>query len=147
MLREFRTFIARGNVIDLAVGIIIGAAFSTVVKSLVDDVVMPPIGMITRGVDFSNLFLDLSGGQYASLADAKRAGAATINYGLFLNNVISFVIVAFCVFAIVQAYERLKRRDDAKPPEPTERDCPYCRMRIPRAAVRCAHCTSELQPA
>jgi large conductance mechanosensitive channel len=147
MLKEFRSFIARGNVIDLAVGIVIGAAFGTVVRSLVDDIVMPPIGMITRGVDFSNLFLDLSGGQYASLAEAKRAGAATINYGLFLNNVISFVIVAFCVFAIVQAYERLKRRDDAKPPESTERDCPYCRMRIPRAAVRCAHCTSELQPA
>jgi large conductance mechanosensitive channel len=142
MLKEFRSFIARGNVIDLAVGIIIGAAFGTVVKSMVDDIVMPPIGMLTRGVDFSNLFIDLAGGQHASLAAAKQAGAPTVNYGVFLNNLISFLIVAFCVFLIVQGYERLRARDVA--PEPTQRDCPYCRMRIPKPAVRCAHCTSEL---
>jgi large conductance mechanosensitive channel len=147
MLKEFRSFIARGNVIDLAVGIISGAPFSSVVKSLVDDLVMPPIGVVARGVDFSNLFLDLSGGQYTSLAQAKQAGAATVNYGVFLNQIISFLIVAFCVFLIVQAYERLRLRDQAKPPEPSERECPYCRMRIPRAAVRCAHCTSNLAPA
>lgn len=144
MLQEFRKFVARGNVIDLAVGIVIGAAFTTVVKSFVDDILMPPIGRITGGVDFSNLFINLSEGSYSSLAEAREAGAATINYGLFLNNVISFLIVAFAVFLLVQSYSRLRTLEEAAPPAPTEKECPFCRMRIPREASRCGHCTSEL---
>jgi large conductance mechanosensitive channel len=147
MLQEFRRFIARGNVIDLAVGIVIGSAFTAVVRSLVDDVLMPPIGVITGGVDFSNLFIDLSGGAHASLAQAKQAGAATLNYGLFLNSIVSFTIVAGAVFALVQGYERLRASSRDAAPEPSERDCPHCCMRVPRAARRCAHCTSELLPA
>lgn len=144
MLQEFRKFIIRGNVIDLAVGIVIGAAFTTVVKSFVDDILMPPIGRITGGVDFSNLFLNLSGEEYASLAEAKEAGAATINYGLFLNNVIAFVIVAFAVFLLVLSYHRMRTMEEAAPPSASEKDCPFCRMRIPREASRCGHCTSEV---
>jgi large conductance mechanosensitive channel len=144
MLAQFREFIARGNVIDLAVGIIIGSAFTSVVKSLVDDIVMPPIGVVTGGVDFSNLFLNLSPDAYTSLADAKKAGAATVNYGVFLNNVVSFLIVAFCVFLLVQSYQKLRLRTEAAPPPPSERDCQYCKMRVPVAAVRCGHCTSDL---
>ena len=144
MLSEFRKFVVRGNVIDLAVGIVIGAAFTTVVKSFVDDILMPPIGRVTGGVDFSNLFIDLSPGNYTSLAEAKEAGAATINYGLFLNNVIAFVIVAFAVFLLVRSYDRFRTLDEAEPPGALEKDCPFCRMRIPREAVRCGHCTSEL---
>ena len=144
MLSEFRKFIVRGNVIDLAVGIVIGAAFTTVVKSFVDDILMPPIGRITGGVDFSNLFIDLSRGGYATLAEAREAGAATINYGLFLNNVIAFLIVAFAVFLLVRAYDRLRTLEEAAPPATTEKECPFCVMRIPRDATRCGHCTSEL---
>jgi large conductance mechanosensitive channel len=146
VLAKFREFVARGNVIDLAVGIIIGSAFTSVVKSLVDDIVMPPIGVVTGGVDFSNLFLNLSSEPYASLADAKKAGAATVNYGVFLNNVVSFLIVAFCVFLMVQSYQKLRERYDSAPPapSPSERDCQYCKMRVPIAAVRCGHCTSDL---
>jgi large conductance mechanosensitive channel len=149
MWNEFRKFIARGNVLDMAVGIIIGAAFTTVVKSLVDDIIMPPIGRLTGGVDFSNLFINLSGGEFASLADAKAAGAATINYGLFLNNVISFLIVAFAVFLLVRAYNRLietvtRKNAEEAPPPPSEKECPYCRYKIPVAATRCGHCTSEI---
>jgi large conductance mechanosensitive channel len=147
VIKQFREFIARGNVIDLAVGIIIGSAFTSVVKSLVDDLIMPPIGVVTGGVDFSNLFINLSGGSYASVAAAKQAGAATLNYGLFLNNVVSFLIVAITVFVLVQGAQKLRTRQQEAPPEPTERDCPYCRMRVPRAAVRCAYCTSELTAA
>jgi large conductance mechanosensitive channel len=147
VLGEFQKFIARGNVIDLAVGIVIGSAFTGIVRSLVDDVLMPPIGVLTGGVDFSNLFIDLSGGDYGSVAEAKQAGAATINYGIFLNSVISFLIVSVAVFALVQAHQRLRARSEAAAPEPSERDCPHCCMRVPRAARRCAHCTSELQPA
>ena len=147
MISEFRNFIARGNVIDLAVGIVIGAAFTTVVKSFVDDVLMPPIGRITGGVDFSNLYLNLSPGEYASLAEAREAGAATLNYGLFLNNVIAFLIVAFAVFLLVRSYDRFRTLEEAAPPAPTEKDCPYCMMRIPKDAVRCGHCTSRLSGA
>lgn len=135
----------------MAVGIIVGAAFTTVVKSLVDDIIMPPIGRLTGGVDFSNLYLNLSGGEFASLADAKAAGAATINYGLFLNNVISFLIVAFVVFLLVRAYNRLMEtvvqrggEEEEASPAPAEKECPYCRYKIPVAATRCGHCTSEL---
>jgi large conductance mechanosensitive channel len=140
-MEEFRKFIARGNVIDLAVGLVIGAAFATVVKSFVDDVLMPPIGLMMGGVDFSNLFVTLSSGQYASLAEAKTAGAATINYGLFINNVISFLIVAFAVFLVVRAYNRMHMPETVVP---TEGACPFCQIPIPLAATRCGHCTSQL---
>jgi large conductance mechanosensitive channel len=144
---DFRTFVSRGNVMDLAVGIVIGAAFTTVVKSFVDDILMPPIGMLTGGVDFADLYVNLSGGRYASLEEAKAAGAATVNYGVFLNNVIAFLIVALAVFLIVQAYNRMRVDTDAGPAEPTDRECPFCRFKVPLAASRCAHCTSELVPA
>lgn len=144
MLKEFQKFIARGNVIDLAVGIVIGAAFTSVVNSFVNDLLMPPIGRITGGVDFGNLFINLSGGEFETLADAQAAGAATINYGLFINNLISFLIVGWAVFMIVQAYNRIRTLEEAAPPAPTEKDCPHCAMRIPLAATRCGHCTSAL---
>ena len=144
---DFRTFVSRGSVVDLAVGIVIGAAFTTVVKSFVDDILMPPIGMLTGGVDFADLYLDLSGGGYASLEEAKAAGAATVNYGVFLNNLIAFLIVALAVFLVVQAYNRMRVDTDAGPAEPTDRECPFCRFKVPLAASRCAHCTSDLPPA
>lgn len=147
MLQEFRKFIARGNVIDLAVGIVIGAAFTSVVNSFVNDLLMPPIGRITGGVDFGNLFINLSGGEYATLAEAQEAGAATLNYGLFLNALISFLIVAFAVFLLVQSYNRIRTLEEAAPPAPTEKDCIYCMMRIPKDATRCGHCTSDLTAA
>ena len=144
MFHEFRKFIARGNVIDLAVGIVIGAAFTTVVKSLVDDILMPPIGRLTGGVDFTNLFVSLDGKEYPSLEAAKAAGAATVNYGLFINNIIAFLIVSFAVFLLVKAYERMRRQEDAAP---TQKDCPFCAEKIALAARRCPHCTSLLTPA
>ena len=146
MLKDFKEFIMRGNVIDMAVGIIIGAAFSTIVKSLVDDVIMPPIGLLLGKVDFSNLFLVIregkTAGAYATLAAAKAAGAVTINYGQFINTVISFLIVAFAVFMLIRAVNRLRKET---PPEPDTRECPYCLSMIPVKAIRCAHCTSELK--
>jgi large conductance mechanosensitive channel len=150
MLKEFKAFALRGNVLDLAVGIIIGGAFGTIVKSLVDDVIMPPIGLALGNVDFSNLFILLKPGvkaapPYASLADAQAAGAVTINYGSFINNVVTFLIVAFAVFLVVRAANRLKPHDAAA--APATRDCPYCRMAIPVAASRCPHCTSDLKAA
>ena len=144
MFQEFKTFITRGNVIDLAVGIVIGAAFTSVVSSFVDDILMPPIGRITGGVDFTELYVNLSGGEYESLAAAREAGAATVNYGIFLNSVISFLIVAFAVFMLVQAYNRMRTLEESAPPAPTEKECAYCKMRIPKDAVRCGHCTSDL---
>ncbi|MDP3063038.1 MAG: large-conductance mechanosensitive channel protein MscL [Chloroflexota bacterium] len=147
-LREFREFTVRGNVIDMAVGIIIGAAFGTIVKSLVSDVIMPPIGLALGGVDFANLFVVLKDGKipgpYAALTDAQAAGAVSINYGAFLNTVISFVIVAFAVFILVRYMNKLKRRSEAPPPTPTQKQCPYCLSNIPIKAIRCAYCTSEL---
>lgn len=146
MLDEFRKFIARGNFFDLAVGIAIGAAFSTVVNSLVKDVLMPPIGLLTRGVDFSELYINLSGEEYASLARATEAGAATINYGVFVNNVISFLVVAGVLFLLVRQYNRVRdryRREPA-PAAPDEKTCPRCRMTVPVDATRCPHCTSDL---
>lgn len=150
MLKEFKAFALRGNVLDLAVGIIIGGAFGTIVKSLVDDVIMPPIGLALGNVDFSNLFILLKPGvkaapPYASLADAQAAGAVTINYGSFINNVVIFLIVAFAVFLVVRAANRLKPQEAAA--APATRDCPYCRMAIPVAASRCPHCTSDLKAA
>jgi large conductance mechanosensitive channel len=140
-VEEFRKFIARGNVIDLAVGLVIGAAFATVVGSFVEDILMPPVGLALGGVDFSNLFITLSAGSYGTLAEAREAGAATLNYGLFLNNVITFLIVAFAVYLVVRAYNRMRMPETVAP---TEAACPFCRMPIPLAATRCGHCTSQL---
>ncbi|MFL5538052.1 MAG: large conductance mechanosensitive channel protein MscL [Longimicrobiaceae bacterium] len=146
MLSGFRKFIAQGNVIDLAVGIVIGAAFGTVVKSFVDDILMPPIGRALGGVDFKDLFLSLDGKHYPSLAAAKEAGAATVNYGVFINNVLAFLIVAFAVYLVVQAYDRMRTKEIAAP-APEVRNCPFCTEPIALAATRCPHCTSELAPA
>ena len=142
MLKEFREFIARGNVIDMAVGIIIGAAFGKIVSSMVQDVVMPPIGKLMGNVDFSDLFINLSSGSYNSLAEAKAAGAATINYGLFINTVLDFVIVAFAIFMLIRTMNKLKRKEEPAPA--TTRECPECLSAIPLKAKRCAHCTSPV---
>jgi large conductance mechanosensitive channel len=151
MFQEFKDFAMRGNVVDMAVGIIIGAAFGTIVKSLVDDVVMPPIGLLLGNVDFVNLFILLKqgapAGPYASLADARAAGAVTMNYGVFINTVISFLIVALVVFLIVRSMNRMQRQAEAPPAAPTTKDCPYCLSAIPIEASRCAYCTSELPAA
>jgi large conductance mechanosensitive channel len=148
MLKEFKEFALRGNVVDMAVGVIIGAAFGTIVKSLVDDVIMPPIGLLLGGVDFTNFFALLKAGSpagpYASLADAQAAGAVTINYGVFINSVISFLIVAFVIFFLIRAINQLQKEEEAPPAEPTTKECPYCLSTIPIKATRCAHCTSEL---
>jgi len=146
MLKEFKEFAMRGNVVDMAVGIIIGAAFGAIVKSLVSDIMMPPIGMILGNVDFSNLFLVLkdgtAAGPYLSLTEAQKVGAVTINYGLFLNAVISFVIVAFAVFFLIRNINRLRKEEPEA--EPNTKDCPFCFSVIPLKATRCPHCTSEL---
>ena len=151
MLKEFKTFALRGNVIDMAVGIIIGAAFGTIVKSLVDDVIMPPIGLLLGGVDFANLFILLRSGTpatpYASLADAKAAGAVTMNYGVFINAIIGFLIVAFVIFLLIRSINRMTREQEAPAAAPTTKECPYCLSVIPIKAARCAHCTSELPAA
>jgi len=148
MLKEFKEFALRGNVVDMAVGIIIGAAFGTIVNSLVKDVIMPPIGLLLGGLDFANFFLLLKGGSpagpYASLADAQKAGAVTINYGVFINAVVSFLIVAFVIFLLIRSVNRMKREEEAPPAEPTTKECPYCLSTIPIKATRCPHCTSEL---
>jgi large conductance mechanosensitive channel len=150
MLKEFKEFAMRGNVVDMAVGIIIGAAFGTIVNSLVTDVIMPPIGLLLGNIDFSNLFLVLKQGSkaaspYESLAAAKAAGAVSINYGFFINTVISFLIVAFAVFLLIRGINQLKRKETTLAPVPTTKDCPYCLSTIPIKATRCGHCTSELK--
>jgi len=146
MWKEFRDFAIRGNVIDLAIGIVIGAAFGKIVTSFVSDVLMPPLGLLLGRVDFSNLFINLSSQHYQTLAEAKQAGAATLNYGLFINTIIDFVIVAFAIFLLVQQVNRLTRR--AKAVEaPTTKPCPYCATEIPLPATRCPHCTSQLDAA
>jgi len=147
MLNEFKQFAMRGNVVDMAVGIIIGAAFGSIVKSLVDDLIMPPIGMLLGNVDFSNLYVVLKEGiaaaaPYASLAEAKKAGAVTLNYGVFINAVVSFTIVAFAVFILVRAINRM--RVSELPVEPATKECPHCCSAVPLKATRCPHCTSEL---
>ncbi len=144
MFNDFRAFMARGNVMDLAVGVIIGAAFATVVKSFVDDILMPPIGMATDGVNFTEMYFNLGPGDFASRAAAVEAGAPIVSYGLFINNVITFLITGFAVFLLVLSYTRLRDRNDDLPPAPTEKDCPFCRTRIHLDAVRCPACTSEL---
>lgn len=142
MLKEFKEFISRGNVIDLATAVVIGAAFGKIVDSFVKDIIMPPIGMILGKVDFSNLFITLGRTDYQSLAEAQAAGAATINYGLFLNQVISFIIVAFAIFVMIKQLDRFRRVSE--PAAPTTAECPHCIMAIPIGAKRCPHCTSAL---
>jgi len=150
MLKEFREFAMRGNVVDMAVGIIIGAAFGTIVSSLVNDVIMPPIGLLLGNVDFSNLFVVLKDGaapgSYASLAAAKAAGAVSLNVGVFINAVINFVIVAFAVFLLIRSINKLRKAPAPAPAEPATKTCPHCLSTIPIKATRCAFCTSELKP-
>lgn len=143
MFKGFREFIMRGNVLDLAVAVIIGAAFGKIVTSLVNDILMPPLGLALKNVDFSNLFIDLSGGHPATLAAAKAAGDATINYGIFLNNVIDFLIVAFAIYLLIRAANKMKHAP--APPPPNTKDCPFCHTSIPLAASRCPNCTSQLE--
>ena len=149
MLKEFKEFAMRGNVLDMAVGIIIGAAFGTIVNSFVADVIMPPIGLLLGNIDFSNLFAVLKEGKvagpYASLAAAKEAGAVSINYGFFINTVITFLIVAFAVFLLIRNVNKFVQQQKALPPVPTTKDCTYCLSTIPIKATRCGHCTSELK--
>ncbi len=149
MLKEFKEFAMRGNVVDMAVGIIIGAAFGTIVNSLVQDLIMPPIGLLLGNIDFSNFFAVLKEGKvagpYASVAAAKAAGAVTMNYGVFISTIISFFIVAFAVFLLVRTINRLKRQGEAPPPVPTTKECTYCFSKIPIQATRCPNCTSELK--
>jgi large conductance mechanosensitive channel len=149
MFKEFKEFAMRGNVVDMAVGIIIGAAFGTIVSSLVADIIMPPIGLLLGNVDFSNLFAVLregkAAGPYASLAIAKAAGAVTLNYGVFINTIISFLIVAFAVFLMIRSLNKLKRQQEAPAAAPTTKECPFCISAIPIKASRCPHCTSELK--
>ncbi len=144
MLKEFKEFALRGNVLDMAIGIIIGVAFGAIVNSLVNDLLMPPIGLLLGKIDFSNLFVNLSGAPVASLAQAKGSGAAVIAYGAFINTVINFIIVAFVIFLLVRQINRLRRKPEVAPPAQTTRDCPYCLSNIPIKATRCPHCTSEL---
>jgi large conductance mechanosensitive channel len=142
MLKEFKEFVMRGNVLDMAVGIIIGVAFGKIITSFVNDVLMPPLGLLLGKVDFSNLFLNISGKDYPTLAAAKAAGAATINYGVFLNTVLDFLLVALAVFLLIKQVNRLKGAP--APVEPTTKDCPYCLSPMAIKAVRCPHCTSQL---
>ena len=143
MLREFKEFIMRGNVVDLAVAVVIGAAFGKIVTSFVEDVLMPPIGLLLGGVDFSDLFINLTGKDYASVAAAKAAGAATLNYGIFFNTIINFLIIAFAIFLLIKQINRFQK--PAPAPAPATKDCPRCLSAIPVKATRCPHCTSELQ--
>jgi large conductance mechanosensitive channel len=149
MFKDFKEFVMRGSVVDMAIGIVIGAAFGAIVKSFVDDVLMPPIGLLLGNVDFSNLFITLkegakAAGPYASLAAAKAAGAVTLNLGIFINTIISFIIIAFAVFLVIKAINRMKREEEAPAAAPTTKECPYCLSAIPLKASRCPHCTSEL---
>lgn len=148
MLKEFKAFVMRGNVVDLAVGVIIGGAFGSIVNSLVNDILMPPIGLLLGNVDFSNLFLVIKTGSpavpYATLADAQAAGAVTLNYGIFINSLVSFLIVAFSVFLLIRGINRLQPKPVEAPPVPSTKSCPYCATEIPIKATRCPHCTSDI---
>ena len=143
MIKEFKDFIMRGSVLDLAIGVIIGGAFGKIIASLVSDLLLPPIGMLLGKVDFSNLFINMSGGSYASLADAQKAGAATLNYGLFINNVINFLIIALVIFIVIKQVNRFTRPALA-PATPTTKECLFCYSNIPIKATRCPNCTSQL---
>ena len=149
MFKDFKEFAMRGNVVDMAVGIVFGAAFGTIVKSFVDDVLMPPIGLLLGNVDFANLFTVLkegtkAAGPYASLAAAKAAGAVTLNWGTFINTIISFIIIAFAVFLVIKGINRMKQEKEAPAAEPTTKECSFCFTAIPIQATRCPHCTSQL---
>jgi large conductance mechanosensitive channel len=149
-MKEFREFAVKGNVVDMAVGIIIGGAFGTIVKSLVDDVIMPPVGLLLGDVDFQDLFMVLRAGDpappYVTIADAQAAGAVTLNYGLFVNSLVAFLIVAFAVFMLVRSVNRLRRQEQEAPRSPTDRGCPFCASTIPIKASRCPNCSSEIEP-
>ena len=144
MFKEFKEFALRGNVMDMAIGIILGGAFGKIVSSFVKDVLMPPLGLVLGNVNFADLFLDLSHKGYATLAAAREAGAPVIAYGTFLNTVIDFVLIALAIFLVVKQINRMKREEEASPAEPTTKQCPYCLMEIPIGATRCGHCTAEL---
>ena len=144
MMQEFKAFALRGNMIDLAIGIIIGAAFGKIIASLVADIIMPPIGLLLGKVNFVDLFWAMDGGDYASLAAAKEAGAPVLAYGNFISTVIDFIIIAFVVFMLVRWFNNLKKQPEAAPAAPTTKECPYCHTEIPIAATRCPHCTSQL---
>jgi len=149
MLKEFKEFAIKGSFVDMAVGVIIGAAFGAIVKSLVEDIIMPPVGVLLGNVDFSNLFIILKNGAlagpYSSIAEARKAGAVTLNYGLFLNTVISFIIIAFSVFLLVKSINRVRRLEQIPPEEPLTRECPFCLSAVPAKALKCGHCTSDLK--
>ncbi|MDP3721374.1 MAG: large conductance mechanosensitive channel protein MscL, partial [Anaerolineaceae bacterium] len=145
MLKEFKNFVMRGNVVDLAVAVIIGGAFGKIITSLVNDIIMPPIGLLLGKVDFSNLYLNMSKVKYGSLAEAQATGAPTLNYGLFLNNVVNFLIVALIIFIIIHAMDRLIKKE-GQVVEVTTHECPYCMTEISKKASRCPHCTSEVKP-
>jgi len=145
MLKDFKNFIMRGNVVDLAVAVVIGAAFGAIIKSLVDDIIMPPIGLLLGKVNFTELFVALDGQKYASLAAAKEAGAATINYGMFINTILIFLIVALVVFLLVRAIERARRKEEPAPAAPATKKCPECLSEIPIEARRCAFCATKLE--
>lgn len=151
MLEDFKKFAMRGNVVDMAVGIIIGGAFGTIVKSMVSDILMPPLGLLLGNVDFSDLFVAIQagdpGGPYATLEAAREAGAVTINYGVFADNVVSFIIVAFAVFLLIRGIVKLQKKDEEAPPPPSKKQCTYCFTEVPIKATRCPHCTSQLQAA
>lgn len=144
MFKEFKEFALKGNVIDLAIGIIIGAAFNKVVQSLVNDIIMPPVGMLLGKMDFSAMFINISGKQFETLAEAKKAGAATLNYGLFINTMVDFAIMAFVVFIMVKQINRLKRQEPSAP-APETKECPFCLSNVPLAAKRCSQCTSMFE--
>ena len=141
---DFKQFVMRGNVVDMAVGVIVGGAFGKIVSSLVNDVVMPPIGLLLGGVDFSSLFLSLNGQVYASLTEAQQAGAPTLNYGVFLNTVINFLIVAFVIFVVIRQISALKRKPEPAPAVPTTKECPFCFSTVSLKATRCPNCTSQI---
>lgn len=145
MMKEFKEFAMRGNVVDMAVGIVIGAAFGKIVSSFVNDILMPPIGLLLGKMDFSNLFINLSGQDFLTLEEARKAGAATINYGLFFNTVLDFVIVAFAIFLLIRQINRMRREPEPAPASPDTKECPFCLSTIPLKAVRCPNCTSELK--
>lgn len=149
MFKEFKEFALKGNVLDMAVGIIIGAAFGVIITSLVQDVIMPPIGLLLGSMDFSNIFSVLKEGKvagpYATLAAAKAAGAVTINWGVFVNTIINFIIVAFAIFLLIKVFNKARREKEAAPAAPTTKECPYCLSEVPLKATRCGHCTSDLK--
>lgn len=151
LMKEFREFAVKGSVVDMAVGIIIGGAFGTIARSLVNDVIMPPVGLVLGNVDFKDLFLVLRAGDpappYVTVADAQASGAVTLNYGLFVNNVVAFLVVAFAVFMLVKAINQLRREEQVAPNSPTDKACPFCATTIPLQATRCPNCTSALDPA